>query len=89
LWLWLDVEFAAVGCVLWLAVHYLAVCMLWTVREDWLEPTESEGGSTVGRAWAVTMELVELCGDRGVSRGCLLVRGVVSPSRGLSEARGS
>ena len=36
--------------------------MFCTVREDWEEPTLSEGGTTVGRAWAVTIELVELCG---------------------------
>ena len=30
------------------------------MRLDWLEPTLSEGGTTVGRAWAVTIELVEL-----------------------------
>ena len=33
------------------------------MRLDWLEPTLSEGGTTVGRAWAVTIELVELCGN--------------------------
>jgi hypothetical protein len=33
------------------------------VRLDWLEPTLSEGGTTVGRAWAVTIELVELLWD--------------------------
>ena len=32
------------------------------MRLDWLDPTLSEGGTTVGRAWAVTIELVELCG---------------------------
>ena len=33
------------------------------MRLDWLEPTLSEGGTTVGRACAVTIELVELCGN--------------------------
>ena len=37
------------------------------MRLDWLEPTLSEGGTTVGRAWAVTIELVELCGDYNVT----------------------
>ena len=37
------------------------------MRLDWLEPTLSEGGTTVGRAWAVTIELVELCGYYNVT----------------------
>ena len=37
------------------------------MRLDWLEPTLSEGGTTVGRACAVTIELVELCGDYNVT----------------------
>ena len=37
------------------------------MRLDWLEPTLSEGGTTVGRACAVTIELVELCGNGKVT----------------------
>ena len=37
------------------------------MRLDWLEPTLSEGGTTVGRACAVTIELVELCGDYNIT----------------------
>ena len=48
--------------VLWLV--YLE-CMVCTVREDWEDPTLSLGGTTVGRACAVTIELVELCRGQG------------------------
>ena len=37
-----------------------------TVREDWEELTDSEeGGGTAGRAWAVTIELLELYNKGG------------------------
>ena len=53
-------------CLVWLATLYLALlCRDWTVRlevELCTEPRLSlgVGGITLGRAWAVTIELVEL-----------------------------